>query len=296
MNSCTAVDFRITYLLRLSFTNVTEIPEHLLKRSKAAKAKADGEDAPADAPAAPSTAPATTASATPAKSPAAPAVPAPSAPVVVPDIPVVAAYKARKKIPVWAMITLSILPVWVFMYVLALKPVTATATGPLGDGTKAFATNCSGCHGAGGEGIGSAYAFTGGAVLKTFPHIEDQLRWVLLGTKNYSDAGVTIYGDPNREGGPHVTGASGGQMPGWKGSITDAEILAAVCHERYDLGGADATSADYTAEFALWCAPDAAAYLALKDGSATLANIDTVLADKGIMTIGSDPIPGSSRG
>ena len=32
--------------------SVTEIPEHLLKRSQAAKAKADGADAPADAPAA----------------------------------------------------------------------------------------------------------------------------------------------------------------------------------------------------------------------------------------------------
>ena len=117
---------------------MTEIPEHLLKRSKAAKAKADGAEAPADAPAAPSSAPATTASAAPAVAAKKDVEAAPAAPVAKPDTPVVAAYKARKKIPVWAMLALSILPVWVFMYVLAMKPVVTEASGPLGDGAKAY--------------------------------------------------------------------------------------------------------------------------------------------------------------
>jgi mono/diheme cytochrome c family protein len=272
---------------------VTEIPEHLLKRSKAAKAKADGAEAPADAPAAPSSAPATTGDTAPAPAAAAKAIEpkAPAAPEVQPDIPVVAAYKARKKIPVWAMVTLSILPIWVFMYVLAMQPVVTEASGPLGDGAVAYATNCSGCHGAGGEGVGSAYGFTDGAVMKTFPVIEDQLRWVYLGTKAYSDAGVTIYGDPNREGGAHVTGASGGQMPGWKGSITDAEILASVCDERYGLGGADEASD----EFALWCSPESEIYAELQAGTATFENLHEVFADQGVLEIGSTPIPGISE-
>jgi hypothetical protein len=267
---------------------VTEIPEHLLKRSKAAKAKADGADAPADAPAAPSSTPATVADAAPAVAAKAAAPAVPAAPVAKPDTPVVAAYKARKKIPVWAMVTLSILPVWVFMYVLAMKPVVTEASGPLGDGAKAYATNCSGCHGGEGGGIGSAYAFTGGSVMKTFPVIEDQLRWVHLGTAAYRDAGVTIYGNPEREGGPHITGASGGLMPGWKGVITDAEILAAVCDERYNLGGGDQTSAEFT----LWCAPDSEIYAALVAGTATLETLHTVFADKGVLEIGPTPIPG----
>jgi mono/diheme cytochrome c family protein len=282
------VDFPLTALLRLSFTDVTEIPEHLLKRSKAAKAKADGDDAPADASAAPSSAPATTASAAPAVAAKKDVEVAPAAPVVKPDAPAVAAYKARRKIPVWAMVTLSILPVWLFMYVLAMQPVIAKATGPLGDGAAAYASNCSGCHGGGGEGIGSAYAFTNGSVMKTFPVIEDQLRWVYLGTKNYLDAGVTIYGSPDREGGPHITGASGGQMPGWKGNLTDAKILAAVCDERYNLGGGDQTSA----EFALWCSPESEIYLALEGGTATFENLHEVFAAKGVLAIGSTPIPG----
>lgn len=271
---------------------MTEIPEHLLKRSKTAKAKADGAEAPTDAPAAPSSAPATTDAAAPAVAAKAAAPAVPAAPVAKPDIPVVAAYKARRKIPVWAMLALSILPVWAFMYVLAMQPVTAKATGPLGDGAVAYSANCSGCHGGGGEGVGSAYGFVNGSVMKTFPHIEDQVRWVVLGTKTYLDAGVSVYGNPEREGGAHVTGASGGQMPGWKGNLTDAEILAAVCHERYDLGGGDQANAEY----ALWCAPDSVVYAALESGEATLDNVHTVIAGKGIMEVGSTPIAGSAAG
>lgn len=285
------VDFPLRTLRRLSFTDVTEIPEHLLKRSKAAKAKADGAEAPADAPAAPSSAPATTASAAPAVAAKKDVEAAPAAPVAKPDTPVVAAYKARKKIPVWAMVTLSILPVWLFMYVLAMQPVTAKATGPLGDGAAVYASNCSGCHGGAGEGIGSAYAFTGGAVMKTFPVIEDQLRWVYLGTKAYVDAGVLGYGDPNREGGARVAGASGGQMPGWKGNLTDAEILAAVCDERYNLGGGDQASEEFT----LWCSPESEIYLALEGGTATFENVHEVFADKGVIEIGATPLPGVSE-
>jgi mono/diheme cytochrome c family protein len=284
------VDFPLTALQRLSFTHVTEIPEHLLKRSKAAKAKADGAEPAADAPAAASTAPATTAAAPAvAARAAAPAVPA--APVVQPDIPVVAAYKARKKVPVWAMVTLSILPVWMFMYVLALKPVIAKATGPLGDGAKAYSSNCSTCHGAAGEGVGSAYAFVNGSVMKTFPRIEDQLRWVSYGTDKYNSAGVSVYGNPSREGGVHITGASGAKMPGWRGNLVDADILAAVCHERYDLGGGDKASNEYT----LWCAPDSAIYAGFKDGSVTMLNVGDKFKDKGVIAVGAVPLAGVSK-
>ena len=287
------MDFPLTTLLRLSFTHVTEIPEHLLKRSQAAKAKAEGGEAPAGAPAASSTAPATTGAAAPAVAAKASveASTTAAAPPAKADSPVVVAYKARKKIPVWAMVTLSILPVWMFMYVLALKPVVVKATGPLGDGAKAYTTSCSGCHGAGGEGIGSAYALIGGSVMKTFPHIEDQLRWVLLGTKAYQNAGVSVYGDPTRPGGAHVTAASGGQMPGWKGNLSDSDILAAICHERYDLGGGDQASAEYL----LWCAPDSAIYAGFKDGSVTFVNVDAKFKDKGVRIVGDVPLAGSSK-
>ncbi len=264
---------------RLSLLLVTEIPEHLLKRSQARRGAA-GESA---GDAAGSTAVATQAAAPAVAAPKAPAVPAGPAPAK-PDSPVVAAYKARKKIPVWAMLTLSIFPVWAFLYVLALRPEPATAVGPLGAGVPLY-SNCAGCHGAeGGGGVG--YAFADGAVIASYPHIEDQLRWVKLGSDAYKSAGVDIPGDPNREGGPHITGASG-VMPGWP-SLTDAELLAVVCHVRYDLGGGDEESE----EFALWCADDSPIYVALESGEATFDNVHEQF--EGVIEIGSMPLPGTS--
>ncbi len=275
---------------------MTEIPEHLLKRSKAARAQAEGAPAPAEGAAAAATPAGTSVAAsdtTPAvaaraAAPAAPAGPPPPQP----DIPVVAAAKARKKIPFWAFATLSTLPLWAFMYVRALTPSTEKVSGPLGTGATVF-TGCSSCHGSKGEG-GLGYQFSQGEVLKTFPRIEDQLRWVYSGSDAYAAAGVQIYGDPNRPGGAHVTKARGvmpQQGAKFGGALTDAQILAVVCHERYTLGGADLAGA-YAKEYANWCAPDAPAWLALQDGSATFDNIDTKVT--GAIKVGTAPAAGSS--
>ncbi|MEO7369832.1 MAG: c-type cytochrome [Ilumatobacteraceae bacterium] len=272
---------------------MTEIPEHLLKRSKAARTQAEGAPPASESAAAtPGTAAATTAATTPAV--AAPAAVAPAGPVgpppPKPDIPVVVAAKARKKIPFWAFATLSTLPLWAFMYVRALTPTTERIPGPLGDGALVFA-GCSSCHGSNGEG-GVGYQFSEGEVLKTFPHIEDQLRWVYGGTDAYFTAGVQIYGDPKRAGGPHVTKAKG-VMPGQSSQLTQAEILAVVCHERFTLGGADPLGADQK-EFNSWCAVDSPAWTALEDGSANFDNIDTKVP--GAIKVGTEPAAGSPAG
>lgn len=267
---------------------MTEIPEHLLKRSQARRA---GGDAPAEAGAAASTPATTDAAASPAvAAPKAEVVPA-GPPPVAPDIPVVAAYKRRKKIPMWAMATLSILPVWMFMYLRALTPSEAEAAGPLGVGAEIYGANCAGCHGAAGAGVaGGAYQFADGYSITTFPHIEDQLRWVALGTTAYADAGITIAGDPNREGGPHIVG-SNGIMParGGNAEYTDADILGAVCEERYPLGGIEEAGE----EFELWCSAESPIFAALLDGSATFDNLHEVFADEGVIEIGSVPVAGS---
>jgi mono/diheme cytochrome c family protein len=207
---------------------------------------------------------------------------------------VVAAAKARKKIPFWAFATLSTLPLWAFMYVKALSPTTEKISGPLGEGAVVFA-GCQGCHGLKGEG-GLGYQFSQGEVLKTFPHIEDQLRWVYAGSDAYAAAGVQIYGDPNRAGGAHVTKVKGimpQQGAKFGGALTEAQILAVVCHERYTLGGADPAAA-YQAEYAEWCAVDAPAWTALSDGSATFDNVDTKV--KGAIKVGTAPKAGSPAG
>ncbi|CAB4853598.1 unannotated protein [freshwater metagenome] len=175
---------------------------------------------------------------------------------------------------------------------IALRPEPAVATGPIGVGTGLY-SGCSGCHGAAGEG-GVGYAFNNGSVVATFPHIEDQLRWVKLGSDAYKNAGVQIAGDPNRAGGPHIAGVKG-VMPAQAGSLSDAQILAVVCHERYDLAGADMAGA-FAEEYALWCAPDSVVYAALLDGSATFATVNTKFADKGVLEIGAVPLAGTTAG
>ena len=86
--------------------------------------------------------------------------------------------------------------------------------GPLGEGATVY-SGCAGCHGTAGEG-GVGYQFSQGEVLKTFPHIEDQLRLVYNGSDAYAAAGVQVYGDPKRPGGAHITKARGA-MPGQSG-------------------------------------------------------------------------------
>jgi mono/diheme cytochrome c family protein len=274
---------------------VTEIPEHLLKRSQAAKAKATGAEAPADAPAAATPATSETTAVAKAAAPAAPAKPAAPVgpPPRKPDSAVVAAAKARKKIPFWAMATLSLLPLWVFMYARGLTPKEPVVHGPLGEGAEIFSGNCGSCHGAQGQG-GVGYQMSGGEILKTFPNIEDQLRFVYNGTQPYELAGVQIYGDPNRPGGPHITHAKG-VMPGQSdqvsgGSLTDAQILAVVCHERYTVGGANPTT-DHLDEYTKWCSPTAPAWEGLESGELTFENIADEL--EGTLPVGTEPAPGS---
>ena len=204
-----------------------------------------------------------------------------------------AAYKSATPIPFWAMAALGILPVWGFMYARAMTEQPVQAAGPLGVGGEVYG-GCAGCHGAGGGG-GVGYAFTGGEVLKTFPHIEDQLRFVYFGTANYNLAGIQIYGNPDREGGPHVTGVKGampaqGSTAG--GSLTDEEILSVVCHERYALGGADPTG-EYAAEFDKWCAESSEIFADL-EGGGLLADIDQRFPDT--IPIGTAPAAGSPAG
>lgn len=283
---------------------MTEIPEHLLKRSRDRRAALGlgGDDSGAEAAGGEGAAASSGASATPATTTAATPAATGPAPPPPPDPPYVAAAKRRSKIPFWAMGALSILPIWMFMYVRALTEEEEDVAGPLGEGAEVYGS-CSSCHGGVGEG-GVGRAFAGGEVLATFPHIEDQLRFVYWGTAEYQLAGVEDYGNPEREDGPHLTGSFGvmpaqGEAAG--GSLTDAEILAVICHERYTLGGADPTSEEYLAEYEGWCSEEAPAFVALEEGT-TLAE----LADAGltnaegepvvVIPVGDAPAPGSPPG
>lgn len=209
------------------------------------------------------------------------------------------AAKQRRKVPFWAMATLSLMPVWGFMYVRALTDSGEVAAGPVGEGAEVYG-NCASCHGAdGGGGVG--YQFSEGEVLKTFPNIEDQIRYVYYGTEQYNLAGVSIYGNPERDGGAHEAGVKG-VMPGFGSQLTEEEIVAVICHERYTLAGADPTSEEYAAEYSAWCSAEAPVFEEIATGAINLTTADAVEPfdiegeEFFVSPIGPMPIPGTAKG
>ena len=137
---------------------MSEIPEHLLKRSRSAKSGKTGGDAGASESAPVAASP----SAPAASAPAAASVPAnlpnldPEPVPAKPDAPYVAAAKARRRVPVWALPIVVALPVWAIAYPGTMQE--PPKEDPLLMESTLFynQAGCSGCHGAGGGG-GTGY-------------------------------------------------------------------------------------------------------------------------------------------
>jgi hypothetical protein len=163
-----------------------------------------------------------------------------------------------------------LLPIWVLLYAWALKPTQKKIPGAIGDGQPIYAT-CASCHGStGGGGVGRQ--LSDGEVLLTFPKLVDHASFVYTGSAPYSGE---IYGDPNRPGGPHRGGSFNGSfMPQqgekYGGALTDAEIVAVVCYERFVVSRADPLDAKYAQDYNDWCAPAAPKYEAILSGDSTL--------------------------
>ena len=172
---------------------MTEIPEHLLKRSAARKAALSGE-APAEESSEPTTSVEPAAAAAPAAQASAPVPEVYVEPEPEPVAPYVEAFEARKKMPYWIVPVLLFLPVWGAFYFGTLERVPQGLTGLLGEGEELYVEQgCSGCHGGeGGGGIGPAFA--GGELHETFTTVEDQVVWIAQGSavvgtgQNYASA------------------------------------------------------------------------------------------------------------
>ena len=229
---------------------MTEVPEHLLKRSQDRRSAlglgggdgGDGGDAtpaaaaPADEP---SPGAAVEAAAPTAAAKQAAAVPAKAAEPETPVPPYVQASLKRKKIPLWVMPVLIFIPVWAVIYLGGLSKAASGAPTQLQAGATIFAAQCAGCHGsAGGGGVGRV--MTDKALIKTFPDILGQLQFVWTGSDGVGPAG-TVYGDPNREGGPHASlSYNGNKMPNFDGGLTQTQLLEVVRYEREVLSGVPA--------------------------------------------------------
>ena len=212
---------------------MTEVPEHLLARSRerrAALGLAGGEAAPSgDAPAAPDPS-----SAAPAKAAAPAAAPAPAAtaPAVVEEkpVPVYLRPEAKaKRIPGWVIPVLAVLPFWGMLYLGAFgeRSKEEALTGAALGAQVYRAQGCSSCHGGGGEG-GVGPALAGGESVLTFPEEADHVSWIKTGSAPFRGQ---PYGAEDRPGGQRT--ATGG-MPGFPG-LSDEEIEAVVLYEREEL-------------------------------------------------------------
>lgn len=227
---------------------MTEIPEHLLRRSRERRAALSGGDeattgaATAEAAAvtaespkstapvvAPSAAPATSAGGAGGAAPTA----TPPAPAEVPDQPRIG--PTRTKIPLWVMPVLAALPLWGIVYLGAFGPrQKASANDPVTVGGQLFAANCSSCHGANGEG-GVGPKLSGGEVVKTWPKVADHVSWVRTG-------GAPFVGKTYGAQGHSVP--ANNVMPAFQGTLSDTQIIQVVCYERVALGNEAETPAN----------------------------------------------------
>jgi mono/diheme cytochrome c family protein len=166
--------------------------------------------------------------------------PPPAAPPARPAGPVeppyVAAAKARKRVPLWAVPIFPLLIIWALVYVNAMQPQAKT-NDPIAQGGALYAKNCATCHGTTGGG-GTGPSFNAGAVIKTFPKWEDQVQWVDVGAANWPSP---TYGAQHKS-----TGTKG--MPGFgpdgQASLTCDQILLVVHYERVVLAGHTASTPD----------------------------------------------------
>jgi mono/diheme cytochrome c family protein len=212
---------------------VTEVPEHLLRRSKDARSRATGGGGEgSEPPATPSEGDAGAAASAVepagagAVAPAAAAVPAePAKPVP----PYVADALRRPKVPKYAITVLAALPVWALIY--AGSMVKTTVADPVfAEGEKIYATQCSGCHGPNGTDGQTGRPLN--EVVGTFPDVADHIAWI----ENGSPAAGTPYGDPAKG---RIAGSDGytTKMPGFKDTLTAEQIAAVAYYERVEFGG-----------------------------------------------------------
>jgi mono/diheme cytochrome c family protein len=160
---------------------------------------------------------------------------------------------SRGKYPTWLAATFVLIPLLALVYILVAPngPECGSAGQLLVDPVSGEAVNCDGteygvsavdyfaqgeglysqcvaCHAADGSG-GAGPAFSGGAVLATFPSgsCSDHIEWVRVGTAGWPDP---TYGASDKPVGGF------GLMPAF-GSMTDEQLASVSLYERVQFGG-----------------------------------------------------------
>ena len=192
---------------------MTEIPEHLLARSRARReaiGQAEGGGARRRRPP-PSAAVerASEAAAAPRPVPAASPPPhrprhrpAPPPPPEKPKRPEVVAAESPQEDPVWAMPVLAALPVWAFLYASTLE--AARRSRPRRSPSARRCTTPTAAPAATGRAAAAGTVFPGftaGEVALTFPDFDDQLAWIQSGSAGRPSAPTAATATPTAPGG-----------------------------------------------------------------------------------------------
>ena len=223
---------------------MTEIPEHLLKRSKAAKGGASGGSGDS------SSEPASDGGDA-GNTPVAAAAATPAAPAEVPEFPnldpepepekpepeFVTASKSRQRIPVWALPVVAALPVWAWGFAGTMQEREVEDPVFVESSELYASAGCAGCHGAAGGG-GSGYQLSDGEVITTFPEVVDMMVHVARGS-------AAIAGESYGADGRRVAGDSGAAMPAQRDALTRVELELVIFHERAVLSGEDMDQPGY---------------------------------------------------
>jgi mono/diheme cytochrome c family protein len=223
---------------------LTEIPEHLLRRSRERRAalglSAGGEGGEAAPPSGEGPPAGEGPTARPARQPSTEVATVGGAapPAIVDEVPeALPTYVAppkgphKLKVPIWVMPVLIALPLWAFLFPGAFgNHRKVTNLSPVVLGNQVYhSAGCSGCHGANGEG-GVGPALHGGQSVLTFPNVQDQINWIKTGSVPFTGQ---MYGNPNRPGGQR--GPAKGDMPGFASTLSETQIEAVVTYERQAL-------------------------------------------------------------
>jgi mono/diheme cytochrome c family protein len=214
---------------------LTEIPEHLLRRSRERRAALGlgGDGDASDGESGQGALAASSAAAAPARPAAAATKAAPKPAFIEEPVVVVPTYVApvgphKLKIPLWALTVLAAIPLWAFFFPPAFSNHhIVVVTDPVQLGALVYSNNCSTCHGAMGQG-GVGPVLHGGQAVLTFPNVADQINWVDNGSMGLKPN--QPYGSATRVGGQHK--ASKDDMPAFANILTPAQISDVVLYER----------------------------------------------------------------
>ena len=139
--------------------------------------------------------------------------------------------RPRIKAPMLAMLLLLLLPLWAVVYLGAFGSRAKAANSPITAGAGIYNLSCSACHGAAGQG-GSA---------RSLPTVRSSSSGRICKTTSTGSRREALFISARRSA---VSSSPSNAMPGFGTALSAAQIADVVCYERVNFGGAPADTND----------------------------------------------------